>query len=199
MVEQTSNKLILEVTDSSIIKGLGFCLAGLFGLTTGSIGGLAIIYTIRFFLLSSFIHSDSLINIGTSIVTFIFVLGVFVYGILWLYESIPFFKDTRWTFDKNSRKLFIKNAKFSTKSWRPRTRNSYEYSFNKIESVKTSLEVKSYSTSTNALSSSYRYEVYELSILLTPNKKVIIATNEKTPINQERQTQIVSLIKNYLS
>ncbi len=196
VVEQTSSKLILKVTDSSTLKGLGLCLVSLFAVASFFMGGSVIIYIIRFFLLSSFVQFYSLINIATYIGVFFLFLGIPIYGMLWLYESIIFFKDTKWTFDRNLRKLFIKNAKFWPKSWRPRTRDSYEYSFNKIESIKTSVEVKTVSTSSGF---SRSYEVYELSILLTSKKKLIISTNEKTPINQERQTQIVSLIKNYLS
>jgi hypothetical protein len=187
VVEQTANKLVLKVKDSSIVKGLSFCLLGV---ATSYWGSLATITSIKF-LLSGSSSTYSLIDI----VTFIAFLKIFLLGISWLYRSIAFFGDTRWTFDKDSRKLFVKNSKFLIASPLP-----CKYSFDKIKSVKTNLKTITTSMGPTITMQIYRkYKVYRLSILLKSNKEMIISTDKKTPINQERQSEIANLIRSYLT
>jgi hypothetical protein len=113
--------------------------------------------------------------------------------------------DTKWTFDRSSRNLFVKNIKDSNLKI---SRRPYKYSFDEIEDVKTVVETVTESINAGSISQSSRsHEVYRILIVLKSNKesnkksnkKLIMSTDEKIPINQERQAEIVSLIKNYLS
>jgi hypothetical protein len=173
VLEQTPEKLVLRVQDTSIIIGLGFCF---FGLGPFCFGGLFTIGGIVSLLTGKPSYSNYLIDIAQFIIFF----GLFIAGILWLYGSISFFKDTRWTFDRSLRKLFIKNAKFLTASRYP-----HECSYNEIRTVITDLKRLTNSRAGSTFSTTY--EVYRLSIILASNKEMIITDDEKTPINQERQ------------
>jgi hypothetical protein len=193
VVERTPDKLILKVKNSSTSIFSGLLVSLIAGIPPCLLGGLGILTSIGELLSNS---SYFLIYILVLIVCF----GLLLSGGFLVYGAIAFFViDTTWIFDKSLRKLIIKNPKFS----RPQGRRykysfntrPYEYSFDEIANITTELRVE---TSTSGYRT-YSYEVYRLSVLLTSNNVIVISYDEKSPINQEKQAEIVNLIQNYLS
>jgi hypothetical protein len=187
VVERTPEKLVLKVKSSSRFIGLFLCLIGV---VLSLIGVLEILNTSGMFLsnysffLLVFNSSYSLLYILGLIVPFARVIsGCFV-----VFGGIVLLRDATWTFDRRLRKLIIKNSKYFRTQLR-----SYEYSFDEIAEITTNL--------TRIVTSVKRKksEVYRLSILLKTNKLIVITVEKKSPMNLEKQAEIVNLIQNYLS
>lgn len=178
VVEQTSEKLILKVKISLSFAGLFMCFMGL---AVSLIGGLGILDSIRqLFFNPSFI----IIYLQVLIVSFaLFLLGIFMALVAILYFLI----DTTCIFDRNLRKLTIKNSKYLRGKLHP-----YEYSFDEIADITTVLTT----VSESRLDS---YDISKLSIVLTSNEVIVISEAKQSPRNQEKYLEIVNLIRRYLN
>jgi hypothetical protein len=178
VTEQTSNKLVLKVKSSSILTGL---LALLIGGGFSFITLLGILSSIKEILSDS--SSETKEN---SFLRLVCCLLFLILGIFLCLGAILDFMDTTYTFDKNLRRLIIKNPKGLIPKFLPR-----QYSFNKIADVTTAVASRDSESSYN--------EFYKLSIVLLSNTAIVISEGDKIPRVREEQEQIVNLIKSYLS
>lgn len=177
VVEQTSSKLILKITNPTHISIAFMCY--FFGIVSSSLGFLGILGSIMEL-------SSNFTSKGEYILVIIICLPMLILGIRLLLGGASYFRDTPCVFDKHSKKLTIKNMKHLENV------SPDEYHFHEVADVQL------------LLIRGGKYKTYKLFLVLPLNKEIVISEHterldegRKLSEIREEQEQINNLVQRY--